>query len=336
MRDVVNHFERYNNVDSFLLIDGCNQEMQPDLSVMIPTYLRPLLLKEAILSVINQADHNINVEIVVVDNDAEANHSDLVDLINDLLPNNIRLFRNKENIGMFGNWNRCIELARAPLLTILNDDDQLHPDFIKLTFDMCQQRAISVSHVTFDEANTIKWSTVPLQLKIKPLNKTDFFIGNPIPGSLGLLMNKGQALELGGYNTELWPTADYDFSYRYFKRFGINQTSTKLSGYRWQENESMKVATLEGFMANDIIFRTNMVNTSQCSFISKKILKMLSELMATSAAIHYRAVNNDFNTERTLKSNSIPPVYFKILRIKILHSVFIRLRKLICHVLFLV
>ncbi|MGI2012758.1 glycosyltransferase family 2 protein [Shewanella oncorhynchi] len=318
-----NHFARYSHVESELLIDGCEPDLLPDLSVMIPTFRRPHLLKEAIVSILNQTAHGLNIEIVIVDNDAESESLELAILVKGFSSSNIRLFRNKENIGMFGNWNRCIELARAPKLTILNDDDILHPDFIKTVLTSESQAALSVAYVQFNEIKNLTWPQIITSNKLKKLTRTDFFQGNPIPGSLGLLMNKNQATQLGGYNPDLWPTADYDFSYRYCKFFGIKQISSKLAAYRWQDNESMKVATLEGFLANDIKFRSEIINDCQVAPF-RFLLQVLSGLITTSNAIGYNSVNDDFDVYKNIARNKVlcGRVYIFFLKLKPLNRVF--------------
>ncbi|MCS6136732.1 glycosyltransferase family 2 protein [Shewanella baltica] len=304
MNSVENHFAKYSHIESQLMIDGCEPDVQPDLSVMIPTFRRPHLLKEAIESVVNQSAHGINIEIVIIDNDAETDSLELATLVESFFPSNIRLFRNKENIGMFGNWNRCIELARAPKLTILNDDDLLNPDFIKKTHHLAGQAAISVGCTQFKEKVHLQWPINNIN-KTNLLTVADFFLGNPIPGSLGFLMIKKQAVELGGYNSELWPTSDYDFSYRYYQSFGIKKMSSKLAAYRWLENESLKTKTLEGFLENDIIFRNNIIFNNVDLKLKSILLSFLSELMVISNSIGYNKVNNKFDIYKNVGRNKI-------------------------------
>lgn len=329
-----NHFAIYSHVESELIIDGCQPSLLPELSVMIPTFRRPHLLKEAIESVVNQTTHDIKIEIVIVDNDAGTDNTELASLVESFFPNNIRLFRNKENIGMFGNWNRCIELARAPKLTILNDDDLLHPNFIKITHELAKQTAISVAYVQFKEKNELHWPTVT-RTKNWALTRADFFNGNPIPGSLGFVFNKQSALQLGGYNEELWPTADYEFSYRYSKQFGINQTTIPLAGYRWQENESMKISTLEGFITNDIIFRRRIINEKQCSIFIYKFLDILVEIFAVINARKYKKINMDFNIEKNIKINNVKyaGIYLKLFEFSFVNICFERMRTRLVHFL---
>ena len=56
---------------------------------------------------------------------------------------NIRLIRNQKNIGMFGNWNKCIKEAKGTYVTILNDDDLLNYNFVEnLLQDMNKEKML--------------------------------------------------------------------------------------------------------------------------------------------------------------------------------------------------
>lgn len=76
---------------------------------MIPTYKRMSLLDKAIHSVTNQMT-NYNYEIVVVDNNPDTPICEIEMLLRKY-SNNLSYYKNEENIGMFGNWNRCVLLA---------------------------------------------------------------------------------------------------------------------------------------------------------------------------------------------------------------------------------
>lgn len=51
------------------------------------------------------------------------------------LDTRIRLIRNERNLGLVGNWNRCIESARAPWIKFVFQDDLLDPDCLKNLLD---------------------------------------------------------------------------------------------------------------------------------------------------------------------------------------------------------
>jgi glycosyltransferase involved in cell wall biosynthesis len=40
-----------------------------------------------------------------------------------------RYVKNDRNLGMAGNWNRCIDLAETDLVQLLHEDDELAPSY---------------------------------------------------------------------------------------------------------------------------------------------------------------------------------------------------------------
>jgi glycosyltransferase involved in cell wall biosynthesis len=322
MNHCPNSFKMHQHVKSRLIVDGCSSSFSPDISIVIPTYRRPHLIKDTLESVIKQSKSDAIVELVIVDNDADSNDSDLERIVTELLPFNIRLFRNEENIGMFGNWNRCIELARAPVLTILNDDDLLHPDFIRSVYKPKMKEMRVVSHKTFSVLADCVWSEVKTGINFSSVNVADFFIGNPVPGSLGMVMNKQCAIEVGGYNETLWPTADYDFTYRYFLAYGLYKTDSFLSAYRWSENESLKSTTLLGFLRNDHRFRNTFINRYEFGSIKTCLLRLLNNTYAVYTACAYNRVNKEFDVASALKESSIPLTNMNIFKSRAIRRLF--------------
>jgi len=100
--------------------------MKKLVTVAIPTFNRKRYLKQSINSVLNQTYKNL--ELLVVDNHSEDNTQKEVEGIHD---SRIHYLRNKKNIGILSNWNKCIDLAKGKYLVILGDDDILLPTFIE-------------------------------------------------------------------------------------------------------------------------------------------------------------------------------------------------------------
>lgn len=98
--------------------------MTPRVSVCIPAYNYARYLPAAIDSVLAQefADY----ELVVVDNASEDETPAVLARYGD----RIRAHRNDRNVGLFGNFARCLELARGDLVKFLAADDWLHPAYL--------------------------------------------------------------------------------------------------------------------------------------------------------------------------------------------------------------
>lgn len=123
----------WDHVSSELTFAG-EDKTAPLVTIAITTYKRPDFLLEAVSSAIGQ-DFDQPFEVVVVDNDPGSNAlSLLLERIPGLHQRNIRYFVNAENIGMYGNVNRTVPLARGSWLTILHDDDLLNADFLRTMF----------------------------------------------------------------------------------------------------------------------------------------------------------------------------------------------------------
>jgi glycosyltransferase involved in cell wall biosynthesis len=102
---------------------GSGQQHAPLVSVCIPVYERRDLIERAIRSAADQ--HLDGVEIVVVDN---ASTDGTYELVHSLQIAGLRLFRNEKNVGMYGNFARCVGHARGELLRFLCSDDVLAPN----------------------------------------------------------------------------------------------------------------------------------------------------------------------------------------------------------------
>src|SRR5262249_53249949 len=51
----------------------------------------------------------------------------------------IRYLRNEHNLGMAGNWNRCLEVAETDLVNLLHNDDELLPNYVEVMLAAGQQ-----------------------------------------------------------------------------------------------------------------------------------------------------------------------------------------------------
>ncbi len=96
--------------------------MPPRVSVLIPAYNAAPWLAAAVESVQRQTFRDW--EIVAVD-DASTDGTPAV--LRSFVSANIRVEQNPRNLGMTGNWNRCLSLAAGELVLKLDADDALKP-----------------------------------------------------------------------------------------------------------------------------------------------------------------------------------------------------------------
>ena len=100
----------------------------PLVSICIPTYNGSQYLEACLDSVLSQSYPDF--EVVIVDDQSSDNTWDLLNQYA-ARDNRIRLFRNEQNLGLVGNWNRCLELAQGEWIKFVFQDDWITPDCIE-------------------------------------------------------------------------------------------------------------------------------------------------------------------------------------------------------------
>src|SRR5215475_3954341 len=94
----------------------------PVISVCVPAYNNSATLARCLHSVLDQ--DGVDFEIVVVDDDSS---DDSAAIAAKMLRPCDRLIRNECRLGLSGNHNKCIELARGRLIQFVHADDWLLP-----------------------------------------------------------------------------------------------------------------------------------------------------------------------------------------------------------------
>ncbi|HKA06744.1 MAG TPA: glycosyltransferase [Gemmataceae bacterium] len=104
------------------------------LTIAIPFYKGHAYLRAAIESVLRQTSPNW--KLVVCDDGPDPGTAELVASFADP---RIRYLRNEHNLGMAGNWNRCLEVAETDLVNLLHNDDELLPNYVEVMLAAGQQ-----------------------------------------------------------------------------------------------------------------------------------------------------------------------------------------------------
>lgn len=260
-----NAISDYDHVASHLVFDHVPFCEEPSVSIAIPTFRRIGELIEAIESALAQ-DCIQKCEIVIVDNDPDSSISQILkNIIVSQSHMIVRYYRNAENIGMFGNWNRAIALSRGSWMTILNDDDLLSPSFVYQTLSALAKvggEGIVCYTDTYDrrpEATLPSVMPVTFLAKVRkfvrfgrhgltPLTPRMLFFGNDAGNSAGFLFRRDVAVRIGGFLPEEWPASDYMFYVRFAIAARIFLFRSVLAHVGIGENESMRSETLLGFV----------------------------------------------------------------------------------------
>ena len=105
--------------------------MNSFVSVIIPTYKRPIFLKETIESVLSQTYKNIEI-IIVDDNDpSDKDRKETEKLIKQYKDNNIVYIKHEKNMGAPAARNTGLKSAKGEFVAFLDDDDLWLPQKIE-------------------------------------------------------------------------------------------------------------------------------------------------------------------------------------------------------------
>lgn len=98
----------------------------PTVSVCVPTWNGAVHLTECLQSLLAQSFGDF--EILLVDDGSSDASLEIAAGIRD---SRLTIHRNPRRLGLPGNWNRCLELARGRLVKFLFQDDSLAPNAIE-------------------------------------------------------------------------------------------------------------------------------------------------------------------------------------------------------------
>lgn len=276
------NIDKYKEIESELNFGAYSEEI-PKISIVIPTYNRDHLLKEALISALNQDTSEI-YEIIVVE-DLPEKDSKIERLIKEINNPKIILYKNKKNLGLFGNWNRCLELARTEWICMLHDDDILFPNYISTIYKTINEnknadfifykplvidlRNQSVADVNIESKEDIE---------VKKVLSQFFMRGDELTGIVGICFKKSIATKIDGFKEEMYPSSDWEFFYRYSKEGNIYKYENfPIALYRFGENESLKPKTIEGFVYKDFEIKNYIMK--DLNFRYKNMIKDYLKIM---------------------------------------------------------
>jgi glycosyltransferase involved in cell wall biosynthesis len=251
-------------------------------SIVIPAHNGEKYLRLAIESALNQtrpAD-----EVVIVD-DAS---TDATAEIAKSYGNKIKYHFNREATGFVDAWNRAIEQASGDFVTILHQDDLLHPGYLEHI-----ERAINrfsrvkhfytACHYIDDNGSIIKKPPEPYSLKLV------FYTGkqyahNYLQGVIenrhihrcpGVITDREILIKRCSYRKEAGHIADDDFFLRVGAFTDVVGISYPLASYR--EHAKSQTHLLESLtlqLAKDYLFQTRYYKKNNKILDSKDIVKI--------------------------------------------------------------
>lgn len=250
------HFEKIKHVRTELIYGDPEYIKTPWFSYIIPAYKRPELLKQTLESVLQQQPVDFPWDIVVVDNETEPGNPTEC-LIREMDNKRILYYRNQENIGPGGNYNRCIEVARGTWVAMLHGDDLIMTDHLRLMGKYIRQYQngfrklayISPRYIDFSrikdaklDRSTWKKDDICYFGRLKRLTFLDIMMTGNTVGipSFGTVMNREIMLETGGFQVDLGICEDVITPYKLSRKYRVYTTPKLMGFYRFERNTCLK------------------------------------------------------------------------------------------------
>lgn len=205
----------------------------PWITIAIPAYNRPHLLRRAIESVLDQTDPAW--ELWIVDDRSTDDTWELARRFAGGRPN-INAVQNPSNLGLAANFRQASTKGNSPYLLLLAADDFLHPSFLEVMRGIVQEDASLAIvcgqriHFLAKNGKTREYRTL-LSGKYNPGATVARALGNGnLYGLYSSVVVKRAALEsIGGINFENTWAGDYEAWVRLAARYPIYFTSKALA-----------------------------------------------------------------------------------------------------------
>jgi glycosyltransferase involved in cell wall biosynthesis len=212
----------------------------PPVSVCVPMYNNSATIDRCLRSILDQ--HGVEFEIVVVDDNSS---DDCAAIAASMLRPGDRLIRNRPNLGLNGNHNKCIEMARGRLIQFVHGDDWLLPGALRTLVPCFDNPAVGMA---FAPRRVINEKNVPLHRRLGPAHiwfpwlrwynhgpslvsqmMLQAAMGNWIGEPTCVMFRRQLGLDVGGLRDDIYQLVDLDFWLRLMLRCDVCFVRQKLS-----------------------------------------------------------------------------------------------------------
>jgi len=223
-------------------------------TVTIPCYNHGAFLGRAIQSVLAQS--HTDLDLLVVD-DASTDDSLAVAQSFGADPR-VQYLRNEANLGLAANWNRCLELARGPLVMVMASDDTLDSDYLsRVSQVFAKHPGLGLVHapvrsIDANDAVTAPGVARPARLLRAGAEAVCTLIQGGI-STVTTVFRRACYEELGGYDVAVKDGPDVELCARIAARYDIYDLGAISGSFRnhdrkWTYLSYLQVERLEQYM----------------------------------------------------------------------------------------
>ena len=195
------------------------------ISVIVPVYNSEKYIARCIRSLINQSIKKTNYEIIIIDDNS---HDNSLKEIKKYRSSNIKVIRNKKNLGLPNSLNVGIKQSTGSYIVRVDSDDWVHSDFLYILFSFLIINpgldAVACDYVLTD----VKEKTI----KTKDCSKS--------PIGCGIMFKLQHLLEMGLYDKKFQYAEEEALRKKFLKNYKITRVPLALYRYRQHKNNRSK------------------------------------------------------------------------------------------------
>ncbi len=190
------------------------------MSVCIPAYNNAGTIADTVASVL--ASDYENIEVIIVDDCSLDDTYKVAESIDD---SRVFVYKNEKNLGMAGNWNRCLSCCKGEYIRLLCADDRIDADLIGIEAGILMEHpeVVMVSSDTafineagevvghYDRYKKGAAGSGSNAVSGKDILKHSLFTRDYLGAPLANLFRKSAAEAVGGFDPSFSYIIDYDF-----------------------------------------------------------------------------------------------------------------------------
>lgn len=223
---------------------------KPLVSVCIPAYNNADTITETMECVLRQTYRHI--ELIVSDDHSSDDTAAIAEKIA-AKDSRVRIYHNEENLGMAGNWNRCLALCRGEYIRLLCADDLIHRCLIEREVALMEKNPEALMISTDTKFINMDGSSAGYYRRYFKKGLTEgreaarfsVFTRDYLGAPLANLFRRSAYQQCGGFDPSFSYIIDYDFfmtiacrgkiylwhqPYNYFRLRGGSNTSAVMGG----------------------------------------------------------------------------------------------------------
>ena len=329
----VDYFHYYDDIETKLIL-GTVPESPIFLTIILPVYDHPQeFIRRAVQSALNQPCP-YDFRLLVIDDYAKQTTPTETELyLRQLNSDKVLYYKNQQNLGVFGNWNRAISLANSTWVTFLHSDDFLQDNFLvnmgkvinahpEIDQLCCNYRLLNFIE---DDINPNKEFKGYTQNAVVRKVKACEYLHHMPTSVKGSFYKKEKLMELGGFRPQYIALGldDYTLMLRYAHYYNTYLIDEVLYLNSWAHNDSLN--TRHWFPQLICDYHMWLYFADRENFLLKPLYKIRARHMTIQRAHEFAdgtswvgvPVDIDFEELRRIcgfRSLKVNPLFEKIIR----------------------